>query len=188
MPRPRDDDKRSAILSAAIRLLAADGLGVATAAIAKAAGISNGSLFTYFATKSELINQLYLEVKMGMAAAALEGISAKASLRDQCARMWSNWTHWAAKFPERRRVLALIGVSADLTPETRTAGHQLMMPLAMLLERARAKGPLRDAPMTFAIAMMNALAETTMDFMVQDPKNADAHSKTGFDALWRMLI
>ena len=48
MPRAKSDDKRSAILSAAIRLIATEGLGVATATIAKEARISNGSLFTYF--------------------------------------------------------------------------------------------------------------------------------------------
>jgi hypothetical protein len=46
---------------------------------------------------------------------------------------------------------------------------------------------MKDAPMTFVAAMMNSMAETAMDFMLQDPKNADAHSKVGFDALWRML-
>jgi hypothetical protein len=34
---------------------------------------------------------------------------------------------------------------------------------------------------------MNSLAEATMDFMVQDPNNADKHCKAGFDALWRVI-
>lgn len=47
------------------------------ALIARAAGISNGSLFTYFATTAELFDQLYLELKTGMATASLAGISAE---------------------------------------------------------------------------------------------------------------
>jgi hypothetical protein len=39
--------------------------------------------------------------------------------------------------------------------------------IAALLERARAKGAMKDAPMTFVAAMMNSMAETTMDFMLQ---------------------
>ena len=35
--------------------------------------------------------------------------------------------------------------------------------------------------------MMNSLAEITMNFMLQDAKDADEHSKVGFHALWRML-
>ena len=74
MPRPRSDDKRAAIMSAATRVIAAQGLGAATATIAREAGVSNGSLFTYFDTKADLLNQLYLELKTDMAAAALFGV------------------------------------------------------------------------------------------------------------------
>jgi AcrR family transcriptional regulator len=174
-------------MAAATRVIVAQGLGAPTAAIAKEAGISNGSLFTYFETKSELYNQLYLELKAGMATAGLDGFSAKEPLRDQFARMWSSWARWATANPEKRRALALLGVSDDITPETRAAAHKEMAFIAALLERARAKGPMKDAPMAFVAAMMNAIADTTMDFMLQDPKNADEHARVGFDALWRML-
>ena len=60
MARPRSDEKRSAIMSAAIHVIASQGLGAATATIAKEAGVSNGSLFTYFQTKADLFNQLYI--------------------------------------------------------------------------------------------------------------------------------
>ena len=57
-------------MSAAIRVIASQGLGAPTATIAKEAGISNGSLFTYFETKADLLNHLYVELKTEMAAAA----------------------------------------------------------------------------------------------------------------------
>jgi len=56
-----------------------------------------------------------------------------------------------------------------------------------MLEEARSKGPMRDAPMEFVVAMMNSLAEATMDFTINDPANADAHRRVGFDALWRIV-
>jgi hypothetical protein len=56
MARSKSDDRRSAIMSAAIRVIASQGLGAATATIAKEAGVSNGSLFTYFETKADLLN------------------------------------------------------------------------------------------------------------------------------------
>jgi len=58
MARPKSDDKKSAILAAATRVIFQQGLSAATALIAKEAGIATGSLFTYFATKSALFNQL----------------------------------------------------------------------------------------------------------------------------------
>ena len=56
MARPKSDDKRDAILAAATRVIAAQGLSAPTAAIAKEAGVSNGSLFTYFETKADLLS------------------------------------------------------------------------------------------------------------------------------------
>src|SRR5260370_31230796 len=71
MPRPKSDEKRSAILEAATRIIVAQGLSAPTAGIAKEAGVANGSLFTYFETKTDLFNQLYLELKTEMASAAM---------------------------------------------------------------------------------------------------------------------
>jgi AcrR family transcriptional regulator len=185
--RPKSEDKRDALTAAATRVIAAQGLSAPTAVIAREAGVSNGSLFTYFATKADLFNQLYLELKTGMAAASLEGLSLKAPLREQFSRMWSNWMRWATSNPDQRRALALLDVSDDIGQETRAASHQAMAEVAGILERARSRGPMRDAPMEFVIAIMNSLAEATMDFMVKDPANADEHCRVGFDALCRML-
>jgi AcrR family transcriptional regulator len=187
MARPKSEDKRDALMAAAARVIAAQGLSAPTAVIAREAGVSNGSLFTYFDTKADLFNQLYLELKTRMATASLEGLPVKAPPREQFSRMWSNWMRWATSNPGKRRALALLDVSDDIAQGTRAASHQAMAEVAGMLERARARGPMRDASMGFVVAIMNSLAEATMDFMVNDPANADEHCMAGFDALCRML-
>jgi AcrR family transcriptional regulator len=187
MARPKSEDKRDALMAAATRVIAAQGLSAPTAVIAREAGVSNGSLFTYFETKTDLFNQLYLELKTGMAAASLDGLPVEAPLREQLSRMWLNWTRWATSDPNKRRALALLSVSDDIAQETHAASHQAMAGVARMLEQARARGPMRDTPMELVLALMNSLAETTMDFMVSDPANAREHCRTGFDALCRML-
>jgi AcrR family transcriptional regulator len=187
MARPKSEDKRNAILAAAARVIVTHGLSASTAMIAQEAGVSNGSLFTYFETKADLFNQLYLGLKLEMASAALSGFPAGAKLRDQTFHVWANWMRWAASGPEKRRALTQLSVSDEITPTTRAEGHKTMAVIADLLERVRANGPLRSAPMAFVVAIMNALADATMDYMVQDPSNADQHCKVGFDALWRAI-
>jgi AcrR family transcriptional regulator len=187
MARPKSDEKRDALLAAATRVIVAQGLSAPTGVIAREAGVSSGSLFTYFDTKADLLNQLYLELKTGMAAASLAGLPAQAPLRDQFDRMWSNWMRWATSDPGKRRALALLDVSDEITQATRFASHEAMAEVAGLLERARARGPLRDAPMAFVVAIMNSLAEATMDYIVSDPARADEHSSAGFGALCRTL-
>ena len=88
MARPRSKDKRNALMAAATRVIVTQGLSAPTATIAQEAGVSNGSLFTYFETKADMFNQLYLELKAGMASAALEGLPAEAELREQVFHIW----------------------------------------------------------------------------------------------------
>jgi AcrR family transcriptional regulator len=187
MARPRSEDKRNAITAAATRVIAAHGLSAPTAVIAKKAGVANGSLFTYFATKADLFNRLYLELKAEMASAAMKDLPSEAELREQVFHLWQNWMNWAVSSPEKRRALAQLAVSDAITPATRAEVHKTMAGVAGLLERSRAKGPMRKAPMGFVLAIMNSVAEATMDFMVQDSTNAKKHCKVGFDALWGIV-
>lgn len=187
MPRPRSDEKRAAILEAATRFIVAHGLSAPTAGIAKEAGVANGSLFTYFNTKTELFNQLYLEIKSELSLAILKGDSDSLEVREQYFNVWENWTRWAVLNPQKRAVLAQLAVSDELAPETRAAGHKTMAPVADLLKRIIANGPMEKVPLSFVSALMNATAEATIDAMSQDPVHAKKHCKTGFDALWRML-
>jgi len=187
MPRPKSDEKRNAILEAATRVIVTQGLSAPTAGIAKEAGVANGSLFTYFETKADLFNHLYLELKAEMAFAATKNLPERAELREQFFHLWQNWMNWAVAHPEKRRALAQLGVSDEITPETRAAAHKTMARIAELMERSRASGPMRDAPMGFVAALMNSVAEATMDYMVQDARNGKKHCKAGFNALWRMM-
>src|SRR5471030_1342990 len=57
MARPKSDDKHNALLLAAEQVFAKRGLAAApTSAISKQAGVAEGTLFTYFRTKDDLVN------------------------------------------------------------------------------------------------------------------------------------
>jgi AcrR family transcriptional regulator len=174
-------------MSAATRVIASQGLGAPTATIAKEAGVSNGSLFTYFQTKPDLLNQLYVELKAEMAAGALDGLPTEGDPREQMLHVWTHWLRWATSCPEKRRTLAHLGVSDDITLESHQTANRAMAGVARLLERSRENGPMRDAPLGFVAALMSALAEATIDFMIREPANAEKHGVAAFEALWRIV-
>jgi hypothetical protein len=99
--------------------------------------------------------------------------------RGQLLHLWQHWMNWAVSYPEKRRALAQLGVSDEITPETRAAGHKT--------KQIRGSGPRRKAPMGFVVAIMNSVAEATIDFMTQDSTHARKHCKEGFEALWRVV-
>ena len=187
MARPLSDEKRNALMRAATRVIVTQGLGAQTAVIAREAGVASGSLFTYFETKRVLFNELYLELKAEMGSAAMANLPRDAALHAQLLSAWSNWMHWVIRDPDKRHALARLSVSEEITPETRELGHKSMAGLAELLEQCRAAGPMQEASMSFVVSVMSSLAETTMDFMLQDPPNAEKHCQLGFGALWRTL-
>lgn len=187
MARPKSDEKRNAILAAAIEVIAAQGLSAPTAAIAKAAGVSNGALFTYFDTKSDLLNALYLHVKADMAEATMTGLPLYTDLRVQMRHVWDHWVAWAIAHPEQRKVLAYLSVAHDITPATRDAASETYAGIAALLNQSRAQGVLREAPLMFVGALVVALLDATVNYMTLDTDAASAHAAAGFEALWRML-
>ena len=88
MARPLSEDKRTAILEAATEVVAVLGVGAPTAKIAKGAGVAEGTLFTYFATKDDLLNRLYLELKTDLRDAMMTGYPAGKSLVDRNRHVW----------------------------------------------------------------------------------------------------
>jgi AcrR family transcriptional regulator len=187
MARPRSADRRNAILAAAAQVIAVQGLGAPTAAIAKEAGVSNGSLFVYFDTKATLFNELYVALKAEMGAAALDGLPAEGDAREQVRHMWNQWLSWATSFPEKRRTLAQLEVSDDITVESHQIASSAFSGVADLLERSRASGPMREASLGFVLALTTAVADATVDAIIRDPDQAETNGRIAFDAIWRIL-
>lgn len=187
MARPLSEDKRNAILLAAITLVARDGLSAATSQIAKDAGVPHGSVFTYFNSKAELINAVYLELRTELAGTVLEGLSGVESERDQLYQIWSTWTRWGVANPCKRQALAQLGASSQINECTRKAGYENATPVLEVIWRTCAHGALADTPQPYIGAVVEALASTTMNFMSTSPDEAEKICQSGFEALWRAL-
>ena len=74
MARPKSEDKKQALLEAATAAFAQSGIAASTSAIARSAGVAEGTLFRYFATKDDLLNALYLHLKSDLCQAMLAGL------------------------------------------------------------------------------------------------------------------
>jgi len=134
-----------------------------------------------------LFNQLFTELKGEMVAAALDKLPTESDLRAQMLHVWSGWLRWATSCPEKRRTYAHLDVSDDVTAASHHVATETMASIAKLVERSREHGPMRAVPLGFVVALMSALADTTIDFMIRDPATADEHCIVAFDAMWRMV-
>jgi AcrR family transcriptional regulator len=187
MARPLSDDRRDSIIAAATALIAERGLGTSTADIAKRAGISNGSVFTYFETKSELFNAVYAKLKGELLDAVSAAIPRDQDDNSQMRCFWSARTQWGISHPGKRKVLAQLHVSDMITTASRRAATVSAAPILNLIDQVAKRGALRAAPRSYVVELVEGMAGTTMDFMIANPAMAEDASRAGFDALWRML-
>jgi AcrR family transcriptional regulator len=174
MARPRSEDKRNAILAAAAEVFAERGLGAPTSAISQAAGVAEGTLFTYFATKDELVIALYLEIKRELAEAMLEGFPSGKGIRQRLEHVWNQYVSWGVAHGTHHRALRQIEVWSGLTEKSKAAGAAAFAEVQEMATEAATRG--------FG-ATLQALADTTMGFVRRDPKRANVYRNAGFRML-----
>ncbi|HEY4356566.1 MAG TPA: TetR/AcrR family transcriptional regulator [Acidobacteriaceae bacterium] len=184
MARAKSPEKRQAILTAAIQVIAVQGLEAPTAKIAKEAGIAEGSLFTYFGTKDELLNQLYLELKQELNQTLKTNFPADTRLKDRARHIWDQYLNWAVNSPEKRKVMNLLKVSDRITEASRAIEAEGMEPLKAAMTEVGERGAFAAAP-GLASTALTALAEAAAEKMSGKPKLNQSYRDAGFDVFWR---
>jgi len=187
MARARSPEKRNAILQAAVHEIAEAGLSAPTAKIAKRAGVAEGTLFTYFANKEELLNELYLELKTEVYRRLNADFPHKAGLERRTWHIWSSFIDWAIEFPEKRKVSVQLNLSDVITPETRARTAEERQLIDTTLAELGSSSALRDLPAGFAGTTMAAMQEATMDFILRQPKQRKKLIEQAFQVFWRAV-
>ncbi|UDL89458.1 TetR/AcrR family transcriptional regulator [Mesorhizobium sp. PAMC28654] len=184
MARPLSEEKRQAILASAAALVATQGTGAPTARIARDAGLAEGTLFNYFASKDELLNQLYLAIKADLGIALLTSYPSQASVRDRSRHVWNNFIDWGAKHPMKRKAMRQLTVSERITEQSKQQGNAAFGDINRMIEESLADGVLKGCSMTFAGGIFEALAETTLEFIARDPQQREQYKDAGFAFFW----
>ncbi|HEX4383333.1 MAG TPA: TetR/AcrR family transcriptional regulator [Myxococcales bacterium] len=186
MARPKSEDRRAALLDAAVKVFAESGLSAPTSLISARAGVSEGSLFTYFATKDVLVNEVYRDIRLQVADAVMTGFPRRAGVRARLEHIWSRYVMWGASNPVTRKALKLVSMSHVITPEVRAEGAALFGEVDQIERDALAKKKLQRPP-EMAGKALKALAEMTMDLIEGDPRKAAKYREAGFQMLWGAL-
>ena len=187
MARPLSEEKRDAILAAAVVAVADLGVSAPTARIAAGAGIAEGTLFSYFATKEVLLNQLYIALKQEVGGAILAGYRPGDAFADRWRLVWDRWIAWGAANPSKRKALRQLAVSERISAESRHIGGTATAPLHALLAESITGGAAEDPSPGFLGSLLEALAEVTLEFIAREPARRDHYSRMGFTLLWNAI-
>ncbi|SJN58295.1 DNA-binding transcriptional repressor AcrR [Vibrio ruber DSM 16370] len=134
--------KKLQIIEAAIRLFAQDGVGVSTAAIAKEASVSNGTLFNHFETKQMLIDDVYLFIKRNMADVILRQVNFSAPISEVLFTQWIAFAHWSYDHMREYWALNVLNASQLLGETVRQYAEELWEPMLKKLKDAQDSGTL----------------------------------------------
>ena len=186
MARARSPEKRQAILQSAVREIAEAGLGASTAKIAGGAGLAEGTMFTYFSSKDDLLNELYIELKTEIYQRIHAEFPVKSDLRGRTRHVWNEYLRWAMDKPEERKVSVLLNLSAIVTADTRAEVDSQRGAVAQTMDELDKQGSFRDLPPGFASSAMSAMQGAVMEMAARKPRQKAILIEQAFDAFWQM--
>lgn len=185
MARPLSNDKRDTLISATIETVAEQGLSATTALIAKKAGVATGSLFTYFENKEALLNASYLAIKHQIAQAVLPNFPL-ADLAVRLRHLWNHYIDWGIEHRAARQALQQLEVSTILTESTRQEAKQFFGQMQQMFSQAEANNYFA-VPLPFAMRMMEAMVDATIQHILQEPGQREMYKALGFTMMWKAI-
>lgn len=137
--------KREAILRAALKVFAEHGVhGVAVPEIANEAKVGTGTIYRCFASKEELVNELYREKKRELRQRIGQGLDAKLGARELFAEVWRRLVTFVREDPEGFRFLELQDHLPYLDAESRALEKRVLEPMVRTCKELQKRGELRD--------------------------------------------
>ncbi|WP_342324171.1 TetR/AcrR family transcriptional regulator [Kosakonia sp. BYX6] len=188
MARPKSEDKKLALLEAATEAIAQSGIAASTALIARNAGVAEGTLFRYFATKDDLLNALYLHLKTDLCGTMLENLDrSNTDPKEHTHSIWDSYIDWGIRHPNGHHAVRQIAVSEKLTAETKQQVNDIFPELHELCHRSVLPIFLSGEFAPFGDAIFLTLADTTITFAGREPARTKDIKRLGFEAMWRAL-
>jgi len=145
--------KPEKILAAAQSVFADEGVGVSTAKIGAAAGVSNGTLFNYFATKQVLIDALYVSIKTNLGEAVGEFDDTE-PIERRMRQVWDRWFRWASENRDAHLVMNLLRQAGLASAEAQATGNAAILGPVRVLNQAKDSGVLVDLPLEHLAALV----------------------------------
>lgn len=187
MARPRSGDKQLALLRAATEVIASSGLGASTASIAKLAGVAEGTLFRYFATKDVLLAAVFEHLIEEMESCLTFGYEASAPVKMRTQVLWNNYIDWGIAHPTAYATMNQLVVSSKLTPEQMDRAMKVCADAGVRPETPLFEGLTCGEAVEFRDAVLTSIANTTIGLANARPSLTGAYKAAGFDVMWHAI-
>lgn len=133
----KQNEKRKAILEASLKLFGEKCFqDTSTASISQEANVGTGTLFCYFDSKEDLVNELYLECKEEFGAFAAEGVWEHPSFKLRLRHIFDRQLQWYAENPQKIKFMVQFSSSPLITKVTRERAMLRMNAIHDVIKKA----------------------------------------------------
>jgi AcrR family transcriptional regulator len=143
-------------------------------------------MFTYFSSKNDLLNELYVELKTEAYGRINAGFPYESGLRARVRHVWTEYLRWAMEKPEERKVSVLLNLSTVVSVATRERIGTERGAVAQTMDELGERGAFKDLPRRFASSAMAAMQEAVMEMAAKKPRQKEMLVEQAFNAFWRM--
>jgi len=184
-------DKRKQILDAALKLFVAYGFhGTPTSLIAKEAGVANGTLFHYFATKDALVIALYVDIKSRMSAYLSEQVEVQKTFKDTIREQYIASVFWALENKLEYRFTEQFKTSPFFAQIAPKEIEESLKPYYDMLNRGISENLIKPQPVDLLFTLISSqtsgLNQYLLNHQFSKTKQHQVISDT-FEMLWNMI-
>jgi AcrR family transcriptional regulator len=187
MVRELNAEKRERYLKAALMLFTSTGVqNTSTAEIARAAGTASGTLFLYFPTKIQLINELILMISKQVSDHINSLLDPSLSVRDTFFTIWDGSIRWFLQNMDAFKYSQQVRDSGFISDEVTMESGKYFSFYYETIQKGLAEGSIKPYPIDLIggflyqdiIAVMNHIR------LQSDPDSVDEAIQQGFELLW----
>lgn len=158
-------DKKRALLNATLTLIHNNGFhDTSMSKIAKLAGVAPATIYLYFENKQDLINKLYLDVKLSFSICAFKGYDADMPVKKGFEIIWYNIAEYKLNQINEATFLSQCDNTPIIDEQFRKEGLKHLRPLLDLWEKGQKEGIIKELspyvlyaytiyPLSFLISM-----------------------------------
>jgi len=180
--------KREALLDAAVRLFTSRGFQeTTTAQISREAGVATGTLFNYFAGKSDLIHQLFLHCRNSMATALRIQDTRDVHFPDAFRELLERGVRWGLEHPQMFWFFEQYRISPYAAELTVSEGPVHFQFILEFLKRGIENGDIRPAPPELLYTLVISATSAVVAAVLGEEENRDRYVSDTYAILWEGL-
>ena len=182
-------DKKAALFRATLELISEQGFhGTPMSQIAQRANIGVGTIYRYFPSKEDLINALYLDVKVRLIQNTMRNSLEGMPIREAFSLIFRNVVDYFVENPAELLFMEQYANSPLITTATQDSGFQMFKPINQLFDEASKENLLKELPMEVLSSLAYGATLAIAKFCIFGKNKFDnAVLSESINAIWDII-